>query len=234
MSHQVTLTFDNGPSAEVTPYVLDTLAKHGIKTTFFVIGEMLDDPAARAATERAVAEGHWVGNHTNTHRKTLGQFEDFQESVAELTRCDEKIGDLAHPDHFIRPFADGGILDERVLNPVAYQHLLDDKATVVLWSAVPEDWVDDAWVDRAMKQIEEQPWSLMVLHDIPLAHWSKLDEFLTRARDAGVTFRQDFPDHSVPIRRGELQWSIDHLIAQTPVEQSEAVRQELERVRQLR
>ena len=35
----LTLSFDNGPEPEVTPRVLDALAKHGIKTTFFVIGE---------------------------------------------------------------------------------------------------------------------------------------------------------------------------------------------------
>ena len=37
----LTLSFDNGPTPDVTPLVLDVLARRGIKSTFFVIGEKL-------------------------------------------------------------------------------------------------------------------------------------------------------------------------------------------------
>ncbi|HKU98762.1 MAG TPA: polysaccharide deacetylase family protein [Vineibacter sp.] len=60
----ITLTFDNGPEPDVTPGVLDTLARHGLTSTFFVIGEKLAMPGRRALSERAAAEGHWIGNHT--------------------------------------------------------------------------------------------------------------------------------------------------------------------------
>ena len=36
--HSVYLTFDDGPIPEVTPWILDLLDKHGIKATFFVVG----------------------------------------------------------------------------------------------------------------------------------------------------------------------------------------------------
>ena len=66
----ICLTFDNGPEPDVTPAVLDTLARRGIITTFFTIGEKLRDPARRALAARAREEGHQVGNHTLTHGAT--------------------------------------------------------------------------------------------------------------------------------------------------------------------
>lgn len=62
---QVALTFDDGPDASVTPAVLDALAEYRAHATFFVIGRHLQQHAAIA--ERAVAEGHELGNHSWTH-----------------------------------------------------------------------------------------------------------------------------------------------------------------------
>ena len=39
MGPTVTLTFDNGPTHEVTPRVLDVLRERGVRSTFFVVGE---------------------------------------------------------------------------------------------------------------------------------------------------------------------------------------------------
>ena len=68
----VTLTFDNGPAPGTTEWVLDVLAERKLRATFFVVGTMLDRKGARALAERAVAEGHWVGNHSMTHTTPLG------------------------------------------------------------------------------------------------------------------------------------------------------------------
>jgi peptidoglycan-N-acetylglucosamine deacetylase len=62
----VALTFDDGPDPVFTPRVLDVLAAHGAKATFFVLGE-------RAALHpdlilRMHREGHTVGTHTQSHR----------------------------------------------------------------------------------------------------------------------------------------------------------------------
>lgn len=68
----MTLTFDDGPSTEVTPRVLDLLAKHQVRATFFVVGRYLDgegdrQKTARQIVRRAVSEGHLIGNHTHDH-----------------------------------------------------------------------------------------------------------------------------------------------------------------------
>jgi peptidoglycan/xylan/chitin deacetylase (PgdA/CDA1 family) len=57
----LTLTFDNGPEPDITGAVLDTLARHGLKSTFFVLGHKLAQPERRRLAERAHAEGHWIG-----------------------------------------------------------------------------------------------------------------------------------------------------------------------------
>ena len=69
---RLTLTFDNGPTPETTPQVLDVLGERGIRATFFVVGQRLEEPAALALAQRAKAEGHWLGNHTTSHDAPLG------------------------------------------------------------------------------------------------------------------------------------------------------------------
>lgn len=61
----VHLTFDDGPIPEVTPWVLDTLAEHDAKATFFCIGRNAE--ANPGLLHRIGQEGHAVGNHTYDH-----------------------------------------------------------------------------------------------------------------------------------------------------------------------
>jgi cellulose synthase/poly-beta-1,6-N-acetylglucosamine synthase-like glycosyltransferase/peptidoglycan/xylan/chitin deacetylase (PgdA/CDA1 family) len=63
--HWVALTFDDGPDANWTPRILDTLASRGVKGTFFVIGENAD--AHVRLLRRLYREGHEIGNHTYSH-----------------------------------------------------------------------------------------------------------------------------------------------------------------------
>ena len=61
---RVTLSFDNGPHPELTPRILDVLARRRVPASFFVLGSAMAVPEKRLAAERAHAEGHWIGNHT--------------------------------------------------------------------------------------------------------------------------------------------------------------------------
>src|ERR1700749_3431208 len=104
----LTLSFDNGPTPDITPRVLDVLARRGIASTFFVIGEKL--LANRALAERAHAEGHWIGNHTFTHSLPFGLMTPDAAS-SEFDRTQEAIGSLAHLHRYFRPYGQGGNLD---------------------------------------------------------------------------------------------------------------------------
>jgi peptidoglycan/xylan/chitin deacetylase (PgdA/CDA1 family) len=201
----LTLSFDNGPEPDVTPHVLDTLRKRGIRTSFFVIGEKLADPERRRLSARAYEEGHWIGNHTYTHSVPLGQQADPDAAEREIGRTQELIGDLAHPQRWFRPFGGGGNLDHRLLNPSVVHHLCKGGYSCVLWNAVPRDWSNpDGWSDRALMQCHSQAWSLMVLHDLPSNAMRHLETFLDSAEDAGARFRQEFPPDCVPIRAGKI------------------------------
>ena len=212
----LTLTFDNGPEPGVTDSVLDTLARHDVRTTFFVLGHKLAMPERRKLAERAYAEGHWIGNHTWSHTTPLGMLDNPHQTEAEIVRTQAEIGSLAHARRFFRPFGGGGNLDERLLNETALDVLKRDRFTCVLWNSIPRDWEDaDGWVARAMMQAAAQPWTLMVLHDMPTGAMKHLDRFLGEARDRGAVFRQDFPPACVPVLEGEVVAPVDGYVAAT-------------------
>ncbi|MCR5573413.1 MAG: polysaccharide deacetylase family protein [Bacteroidaceae bacterium] len=77
------LTFDDGPIPEVTPWVLDKLDQHGVKATFFMVG---DNVRKHPDIFRMVVErGHGIGNHTMHHikffdRNSLRYMDDVRES----------------------------------------------------------------------------------------------------------------------------------------------------------
>jgi peptidoglycan/xylan/chitin deacetylase (PgdA/CDA1 family) len=207
---EVTLSFDNGPEPDATPLVLDVLRRHGILATFFVIGAKLVDPARRSLARRAQAEGHWIGNHTWTHGRPLGERSDPGHAEREIARTEAAIGDLAHPDRLFRPVGGGGKLGPHLLSVEARDHLLARRHTVVTWSAVPGDWADaEGWPDRALRQCLGQRRPLLVLHDLPGGAMRQLDTFLGRLLDAGATFRQDFPEECVLMRRGARAQALD-------------------------
>ncbi len=142
MTGRVTLGFDNGPDPETTPLVLDILARRGIKTTFFVIGEKLRDPARHALVARAHAEGHWIGNHTFHHLAPLGASQFSRAAEWEIGRTQDLIGDLAHPDRLFRPFGSGGVLDDALLSPAVVHYLCRGGFTCLLWTVTHRAWAD--------------------------------------------------------------------------------------------
>lgn len=64
---QVALTFDDGPNPDATPLILDTLAEHDVRATFFILGSHAE--LWPELVHRAMDEGHQVGNHGYFHRK---------------------------------------------------------------------------------------------------------------------------------------------------------------------
>jgi peptidoglycan/xylan/chitin deacetylase (PgdA/CDA1 family) len=199
----ITITFDNGPDPEVTPFVLDTLRRHGLQSTFFVLGDKLRD--RRKLAERAHAEGHWIGNHTYNHIVPLGMSSESGIASSEIRRTQELIGDLAHERRFFRPFGGGGMLDQRLLNREALKYLVEGCFTCVLWNVIPEDWArPEGWVDRAMDLCFAQEHALMVVHDLSTGAMADLDRFIHTAKDRGAVFQQDFPASCVPLERGRL------------------------------
>lgn len=212
---EVTLTFDNGPDRTVTPQVLEVLRRRGIRATFFVLGRKIANPAGLALARHAHDAGHWIGNHTFSHDRPLGDRAWEPGHVAEeIARTEALLGDLRHPERLFRPFGGGGRIGAHLLSPEACTHLAAEGQTIVLWSAVPGDWHDpDGWPDRALHQCLGRPRPLLVLHDLPTGAMRHLDRFLGLLTDAGARFRQDFPEDCVPMRRGVAVGDLDAITA---------------------
>jgi peptidoglycan/xylan/chitin deacetylase (PgdA/CDA1 family) len=210
---RLTLSFDNGPFADVTPGVLDVLASFGLPATFFVCGKDVRDPARRAIVERARAAGHRVGNHTLTHTVELGTADDLAVARREIGEAQDALGDLASPGRLFRPYGGGGVLGPRLLSPSAVRYLCDGGYTCVLWNSVPRDWEDPAgWPARALADAARQDWTVLVLHDVPTGAMAALPRFLESALGAGAAVEADFPPELVPIRAGRIVGSLENLV----------------------
>ncbi len=203
MPFDLTLTFDNGPEPSATPAVLDLLRRRGIAASFFVIGKKLADSAGRACTERAQAEGHRIGNHTWSHTVPLGEQPGLDNAEREISQTQIALGSLADPARYFRPMGGGGNLDHRLLSVEASALLEREYYTCVTWNAVPRDWENpDGWVDVALQQVAQRPWSLMVLHDLPTGAMRHLDRFLDLVGERGGRIRQDYPPDCLPMIAG--------------------------------
>src|SRR3954462_12496951 len=62
---KLALTYDDGPNDPHTLHLLDVLAKHEVRATFFLLGKFVQQRPEIVA--RIVAAGHAIGNHTQTH-----------------------------------------------------------------------------------------------------------------------------------------------------------------------
>ncbi len=210
---KVTLSFDNGPTGPVTAQMLDTLGRYGVPATFFLVAQNLRQPGNRTAAERAVAEGHWIGNHTLTHTVQLGDTDDPHLPEREIGEAQEIIGDLASPGRLFRPYGGGGILDRKLLSPAGLTYLQQNAYTCVLWNCVPHDWDQpDRWVDRGLQDVTTRDWSLVVLHDLPTGAMDHLPRFLDGLLELGADIVQDFPPSCIPLRAGYLTLPVDHLL----------------------
>lgn len=127
---QLALTYDDGPNDPHTLRLLDVLAKHGLKATFFVIGNYVRQRPD--IVRRIVAEGHEVGNHTYTH--PLLSLCDSGNARGELEQCAAALKETGVSDvRFFRPpFGARRPATLRIAREMGY--------TPVMWSVWCFDW----------------------------------------------------------------------------------------------
>jgi len=206
---QVTLTFDNGPEPQATPVVLDCLARHGIQSTFFVLGQKVSTPAGLDLALRASRDGHWIGNHTWSHAGRLGEG-TREVALEEFERTEAALSWLKQPVPLFRPRGGAGKLGRGLLHPAVVDRLTSGGYTCVLWNSVPGDFRDpDGWMNRALADCQTRSWTLVVLHDLPNGAMRHLDSFLRKLRDDGHELMQDFPPDCTPIVRGKIVQPLD-------------------------
>ncbi len=127
---RLALTYDDGPNDPHTLHLLDVLAKHGVKATFFVIGRFVKQ---RPDILRAVAQaGHVIGNHTYSHPNLI--FASPAGLRQQLDDCEMAVTDAIgiHPTLFRPPF--GG------RRPDTLAEVRSRGLTTVMWSVSSSDW----------------------------------------------------------------------------------------------
>jgi peptidoglycan/xylan/chitin deacetylase (PgdA/CDA1 family) len=120
----VYLTFDDGPIAELTDWVLNELNKYNAKATFFCVGaNILKNPTI---FNRIKTEGHQVANHTMLHCK--GFKKTVKEYLSEVDECRE----LIHNNLFRPPYGQ--------LKPSQYKALITNKYKIIFWDVISYDY----------------------------------------------------------------------------------------------
>lgn len=144
------LTFDDGPIPAVTPWVLDTLAAHAAKATFFVVGANAERHPGLLARLRA--EGHSIGNHTYSHLN--GWRAPLREYLADTARAQALTGTRLFRPPYGR------------MTP-AQARALRASHSLVMWDVLSRDYdpaaTPEGCLDRVLRHA--RPGSIIVLHD---------------------------------------------------------------------
>ena len=127
-ARRVALTFDDGPDPEWTPRVLDILAAHATRATFFVIGERA--AKSPAVVKRIAAEGHELANHSWSHRNLW--FCGLQATREQIARAHATIADLTGqaPRHFRPPWG--------MVNAAMFAAVRARGERTIFWTLQPE------------------------------------------------------------------------------------------------
>lgn len=156
----IALTFDDGPHATLTPKLLDLLAAHHMRATFFVVGKNAADHPD--ILRRAIREGHEIANHSWSH-PDLGKMSD--EAVRrELKKTDDAIfAAIGKRPTLLRP-------PYGSITPRQKRWIHDDFGyRIIIWDVDPLDWKrpgPTVVCSRILK--ETRPGSIVLSHDIHL------------------------------------------------------------------
>jgi peptidoglycan-N-acetylmuramic acid deacetylase len=177
------LTFDCGIEHGYTPNVIDTLSDEEVRAAFFITGAYLDDNVE--IVRRMLADGHIVGNHTNTHpylpqlsvNRIRTEICDLERSFENL--CGRKM------IYFRPPYGEFCQRSLAVAAALGYQ--------TVFWTGTYRDW-DPRWrrgEDFAYAEImmNVRPGVIMMLHTVLKDNAEALGQVIRDLRAQGYVFR---------------------------------------------
>jgi peptidoglycan/xylan/chitin deacetylase (PgdA/CDA1 family) len=141
---EVALTFDDGPNDAATPQLLEVLARHGVRATFFAMGDF-----ARAKPEivrQVAAAGHVLGNHTMSHPRL--STEPAARVRQELAECNAALEEItgAAVKFFRPPFG--------ARRPYVLRAARELGLTPVMWNVTGYDW-NPIGIDGILANLDE-------------------------------------------------------------------------------
>lgn len=155
------LTFDDGPTPEITDWTVDVLNTYNAKATFFCIGENVKKYPE--VFQNVISQGHAIGNHTQTHLKgwkhnTGVYLDDFIEAEQVINKALEKAN-LKMPKLFRPPY--GQIKSNQG------KRILDRGYQIIMWDVLSFDWDNSVKQETALKSVKSKATngSIIVFHD---------------------------------------------------------------------
>ncbi len=164
--HKLILTFDDGPSGEFTPEILDILEREKVPATFFVVG--INAEQNIPILQRIYKDGFEIGNHTFTHHNIADM--SMQRAALEMKLTRLLIESITgHSTILFRaPYnADSQPQTFEELAPI--ERSRSENYLTINESIDPNDWapgiIADSIFDRIVKQVKEGNASIILLHD---------------------------------------------------------------------
>ena len=153
----IALTFDDGPSGDLTMELLDGLAERQVKATFFVCGYRTAE--FPDCLQRMANEGHEIGMHSCCH--DYMQKMTKQEVLEDLTDCAQAVTECCGtaPTIFRPP---GGLYSQDLLDAAK-----DFGTAVILWSVDPRDWEQGSGKNVYHTVVEDAfPGAIILMHEL--------------------------------------------------------------------
>jgi peptidoglycan/xylan/chitin deacetylase (PgdA/CDA1 family) len=159
---ELALTFDDGPNPAWTPRLLDILATHQVRATFFLVGSYAQ--AEPDLVRRIAAAGHLIGNHSWSHANlALTKASRVREELDRTSQTLEQI--VGAPVRYFRP-------PFGARRPIVFMLARRLGMVPVLWNAMTSDWSEssaDAIAERLVEKVDQLKMrgvaANIVLHD---------------------------------------------------------------------
>ena len=174
---QLWLTFDDGPHPRHTVAILEALARHRLRATFFVIGSRAREfmPVVR----QAAAAGHRIGNHSYSHPR----LSELPAATVrdEILRTEELIAPYLGAQKLFRPpYGARNATVDAITAGLGYRTLL--------WSLDTLDWQaafqPARWARRAARRVWLQEAPLLLMHDDRPGTAATMEGFLAHLVDS--------------------------------------------------
>ena len=176
----VYLTFDDGPIPEATPFVLETLARYGIRATFFVVGDNVRKYPE--VFRQVVAAGHRIGNHTFNH---IGGFRWLSRNYLRNTKkAQELIENMLQRPYTPEKLGEGELFrpPHGWMRPLQYQVIRRKKYRIIMWDVVTRDYSKWLTAEEVLENVKRytRNGSIITFHD-SLRSIEKLHKILPAA-----------------------------------------------------
>lgn len=152
---KVFLTFDDGPTPEITEWVLEQLKKYNAKATFFCIGNNIEKYPE--LFQKTIAEGHAIGNHTFNHLK--GWKTSTEDYIENVKLFETKNPKLVTRNLFRPPYGKIKPSQSKRLRKLGYK--------IIMWDVLSRDYDQTISAAQCLENVlpNVKTGSIIVFHD---------------------------------------------------------------------